>query len=197
MKIMIDPGHGGNDSGAAGNGLQEKNLTLTIARHIRDMLVQEYQGVQVRMTRDSDVFVSLSQRAALANQWGANFFLSIHINAGGGTGFESFIYQTRPSIAVSAQTTIHPQIVRTMAVADRGLKSGNFAVLRETNMPAILTENLFIDNATDAAKLRDANFLRTTARGHVNGLANAFNLQRTASSQRSQTQPNSSSRSFN
>lgn len=178
MKIMLDPGHGGSDPGAVGNGLQEKNLNLTIARHIRDMLLAEYQGVEVRMTRDSDVFVGLSQRATLANQWGANFFMSIHINAGGGTGFESFIHSTRPTNSVNAQNAIHPEIVSAMRVTDRGRKNANFAVLRETNMAAILTENLFIDNASDAAKLKDANFLRTTARGHVNGLARAFNLRK-------------------
>lgn len=178
MKIMIDPGHGGSDPGAVANGLQEKNLTLTIARHIRDMLVGEYQGVEVRMTRDSDVAVGLSQRATLANNWGANFFLSVHINAGGGTGFESYIYSTRPSNAVRAQDIIHPEVVKAMGVRDRGKKSANFAVLRETNMAAILTENLFIDNATDAAKLKNATFLRNTARGHVNGLAKAFNLRK-------------------
>ncbi|GAA0359147.1 N-acetylmuramoyl-L-alanine amidase family protein [Bacillus horti] len=181
MKIMLDPGHGGNDPGAVGNGLQEKTLNLTIARHIRDMLNSEYQGVEVRMTRDSDVFVGLSQRAALANQWGANYFMSIHINAGGGTGFESFIYNTRPASSVRAQDLIHPQIVQAMGVTDRGKKSANFAVLRETNMPSILTENLFIDRAADAERLKNATFLRTIARGHVNGLERAFNLQRRGS----------------
>lgn len=178
MKIMIDPGHGGSDPGAVGNGLQEKDLTLTISRHIRDMLQNEYSGVSVSMTRNSDVYVSLSQRASLANQWGANYFMSIHINAGGGTGFESYIHTSRTSGSVRAQDIIHPQIVQAMNVRDRGKKSANFAVLRETNMPAILTENLFIDYASDAAKLKDANYLRTIARGHVNGLERAFNLQR-------------------
>ncbi|GAA0359133.1 N-acetylmuramoyl-L-alanine amidase family protein [Bacillus horti] len=178
MKIMIDPGHGGHDPGAVGNGLQEKTLNLTIARHIRDILVAEYQGVEVRMTRDSDVFIGLSQRAALANSWGANYFMSIHINAGGGTGFESYIYNTRPASSVRAQDLIHPQIVQAMGVTDRGKKSANFAVLRETNMPAILTENLFIDRAADATRLANATFLRTIARGHVNGLERAFNLRK-------------------
>jgi N-acetylmuramoyl-L-alanine amidase len=178
MKIMIDPGHGGSDPGAVGNGLQEKNLTLTISRHIRDMLQNDYDGVSVSMTRNSDVFVGLSQRASMANQWGADYFMSIHINAGGGTGFESYIHTSRTSGSVRAQDIIHPEIVRAMNVRDRGKKTANFAVLRETNMPAILTENLFIDNATDAAKLKDANFLRTIARGHVNGLQKAFNLRR-------------------
>ncbi|WP_202080548.1 N-acetylmuramoyl-L-alanine amidase family protein [Caldalkalibacillus salinus] len=178
MKIMIDPGHGGSDPGAVGNGLQEKDLTLTIARHIRDFLVNEYTGVSVNMTRDSDVYVGLSQRANMANSWGADYFMSVHINAGGGTGFESYIHTTRTSGSVRAQDIIHPEIVRAMNVRDRGKKSANFAVLRETYMPAILTENLFIDHSSDAALLKDANYLRTIARGHVNGLEKAFNLQK-------------------
>lgn len=73
MKIMIDPGHGGRDTGAVGNGLQEKDVTLTIAGHIRDFLLDEYKNVDIRMTRDSDVFVALSERAEMANQWSSDF----------------------------------------------------------------------------------------------------------------------------
>jgi N-acetylmuramoyl-L-alanine amidase len=177
LKLMIDPGHGGRDPGAIGNGLQEKDLTLTISRHIRDMLNQ-YQGVEVRMTRDTDVFIELSDRARMANEWGAGYFMSIHINAGGGTGFESFVHSSRTSDSAHAQDVIHPEIVRAMNVRDRGKKTANFAVLRETNMPAILTENLFIDNATDAAKLKDANYLRAIAQGHVEGIVKLYGLKK-------------------
>ena len=96
-KIFIDPGHGGTDPGAVGNGLQEKNLTLSIATQIRDMLVSEYENVEVRMSRTGDTTLSLTERTNMANSWGADYFLSVHINAGGGTGFESFIHTTKSS----------------------------------------------------------------------------------------------------
>lgn len=178
VKIFIDPGHGGNDPGAVGNGMQEKNLTLSIATQIRDMLVSEYENAEVRMSRTGDTAVSLTERTNMANNWGADYFLSVHINAGGGTGFESYIHTSQTSGSVRAQNIIHPAIMQQLSERDRGKKTANFAVLRTSTMPAILTENLFIDHANDAAKLRDPAFLTRVARGHVNGLAQAFNLQR-------------------
>ncbi|MDV2883848.1 N-acetylmuramoyl-L-alanine amidase [Alkalihalophilus pseudofirmus] len=178
VKIFIDPGHGGTDPGAVGNGLQEKNLTLAISRQIRDMLLNEYSGVEVRMSRDSDVTIGLSPRAAAANNWGADYFVSVHINAGGGTGFESFIHSSLPARSQQLQRIVHPDIMTQLSVTDRGQKNANFAVLRETNMPAILTETLFIDRVADANLLKDPAFLTRAARGHVNGIVRAFNLQR-------------------
>lgn len=177
-RIFLDPGHGGSDPGAVGNGLQEKNLTLSIAVRIRDILLNEYQGVEVRMSRTSDVFLGLDQRTQLANAWNANYFMSIHINAGGGTGFESFIHTNAGAETARLHGIIHPAIIQQMNVTNRGQKRANFAVLRTSNMPSILTENLFIDHAADAEQLRNSAFLDRVARGHVNGLAQAFNLQR-------------------
>lgn len=181
VRIFLDPGHGGSDSGAVGHGLKEKDLVLTISRHIRDILLSEYKGVQVRMSRNSDVFLSLSERAKLANNWSANYFCSVHINAGGGTGFETFIHTSRSSKSVSHQNVVHPAIYSKMNVQDRGKKAANFAVLRQTNMPAILTENLFIDNTKDAKLLKDPKFLENVARGHAEGIAKAFRLKRGSS----------------
>ncbi|MCZ1180111.1 DUF3597 family protein [Alkalihalobacillus clausii] len=177
-KIFLDPGHGGSDPGAVGNGMQEKNLTLSISRQIRDMLVTEYENVEVRMSRTGDTTLSLTERTNMANNWGADYFLSVHINAGGGTGFESFVHTSQSSGSVRAQNIIHPAIMQQIGGTDRGKKNANFAVLRTSKMPAILTEVLFIDNANDAAKLKDPAFLTRAARGHVDGLAQAFNLQR-------------------
>jgi len=81
--MFIDPGHGGSDPGAVANGLQEKNLTLDIALRLRDTLLGEYTGVEVRLSRETDTTVSLKQRVQMANSWGTDYFLSIHINAGG------------------------------------------------------------------------------------------------------------------
>lgn len=177
-RIFLDPGHGGSDPGAVGNGLQEKNLTLSIATRVRDILLNEYQGVEVRMSRTTDVFIGLDQRTQQANAWNANYFMSIHINAGGGTGFESFVHTNASAESVRLQGIIHPAIIQQMNVTNRGLKRANFAVLRTSNMPAILTENLFIDRAADADLLRSPAYLDRIARGHANGLAQAFNLQR-------------------
>ncbi|QVY60917.1 N-acetylmuramoyl-L-alanine amidase family protein [Cytobacillus gottheilii] len=176
VKIFIDPGHGGTDPGAVGNGIQEKNITLQISTRIRDMLINEYNNVEVRMSRTGDSTLSLAQRTNAANSWGANFLLSVHINAGGGTGYEDFIYPGVGAPTTTYQNAIHEEIMKQVDFRDRGKKTANFHMLRESRMPALLTENGFIDNATDASKLKQAAYIARIARGHVNGIARAFNL---------------------
>nr|WP_263327300.1 N-acetylmuramoyl-L-alanine amidase [Neobacillus sp. Marseille-Q6967] len=176
VKVFIDPGHGGSDPGAVGNGLQEKTLTFQIATTLRDILLNEYEGVSVLMSRTGDQTVSLSQRTDAANNWGADFYLSIHINAGGGTGFESYVYPGVAAPTTTYQDIIHEEILKVVEFANRGEKTANFHVLRESNMPALLTENGFIDNTNDANKLKSSSFLAAIARGHANGIARAFSL---------------------
>jgi N-acetylmuramoyl-L-alanine amidase len=183
-KFVIDWGHGGSDPGAVGNGLKEKDLTMKIGKMIGDML-GEYEGVQVIYTRTSDCYLSLEERAEIANKAKADFFLSVHINAGGGTGFESYIYNGEVSAkTIAYQNVIHAEIMKAIGnVKDRGKKRANYAVLRLTNMPAILTENLFIDNPNDATKLKSEQFLLQVAHGHVQGIVKAFGLKRKAKPQ--------------
>ncbi|UYO37032.1 N-acetylmuramoyl-L-alanine amidase [Bacillus zhangzhouensis] len=178
VKIFIDPGHGGTDSGASANGLLEKNLTLQIAILLRDILMSEYDEVSVRLSRSTDQSVSLSKRTNAANSWGADYFVSIHINAGGGTGFESYVYPGVSAPTTTYRNALHDEIVRSVDFANRGKKTANFHVLRETSMPAILTENGFIDTAADANKLRNATFLQGIARAHATGLEKAFQLKK-------------------
>ena len=180
-KIYIDPGHGGSDPGASGNGLQEKNVTLNISLQVRNILQATYGSrVSIRMSRTTDVTRSLQSRTDDANAWGANIYVSVHINAGGGTGFESFVYPGVGSTTLRLQDLVHANTLagmRTVAsVTDRGQKQTNFHVLRETVMPAVLTENLFIDTVADANKLKNAAFITATARGHANGIARFFAL---------------------
>jgi N-acetylmuramoyl-L-alanine amidase len=178
VRIFIDPGHGGNDPGAVGNGLKEKDLTLKIAKKIKSKLTN-YENVQVKLSRENDTYLTLSERAKMANDWGADIFISIHINAGGGIGFESYIYNgSVSSSTIAYQNIIHEEIVKATGWNDRGKKRENYAVLRETKMPAILTENGFIDNTTDANKLKNDSFLDKIAQGHVNGIVKLFNLKK-------------------
>jgi N-acetylmuramoyl-L-alanine amidase len=173
-RVYLDPGHGGTDSGASATGLLEKNLTLDIALQTRSILLANY-NVDVRMSRTTDVTRSLSYRTDDANAWGADIFVSIHINAGGGTGFESYRYPTSNSATVSLHNAVHSRVLsrmRTIAsVTDRGMKTNNYHVLRESRMPAVLTENLFIDRLADANLLKRADFISAVARGHAEGIA--------------------------
>src|SRR5699024_9211638 len=107
VKIFIDPGHGGSDPGAVSNGVQEKVMTLDISKRIERYLNQ-YRGVDIRMSRTNDKTLSLAQRTNAANNWKADFFFSVHINSGGGNGIESFVYNNRPTQdEINKQKIIH------------------------------------------------------------------------------------------
>ena len=176
MKIFIDPGHGGEDSGTVGNGLKEKDLTLKIANKIRELLGR-YKNVSTKMSRTGDTYPSLPARTNEANAWGADFFLSVHINAGGGQGYEDYIFPATSQATKTYQGNIHAEILKLVDFKDRGQKTGNLHVLRESIMPALLTENGFIDNVSDASKLKRDAFIEDLAQGHVNGIVKSFNLK--------------------
>ncbi|MGX8791753.1 N-acetylmuramoyl-L-alanine amidase [Oceanobacillus sp. M60] len=178
-KIYLDPGHGGTDPGAVANGLQEKVLTLKIALKTRDILNRDYEGHSIRMSRTSDTTRSLSQRTNDANSWGADYFVSIHINAGGGTGYEDYIYNGSVSNnTVTYRDKLHAEVMKQVDFNNRGKKRANFHVLRQSSMPAVLTENGFIDTTADANKLKSDAYLDRIALGHANGIAQALGLRR-------------------
>lgn len=181
VKIFIDSGHGGKDSGAVGNGLYEKNVVLDLAKRVEAKL-KEYKNVQVLQSRTTDVFLELSERANKANQWGADCFLSLHLNSAtsaSAKGFETFIWNgsVGPD-TIAFQNVIHTEVFRQIGpnTVDRGKKRANFAVLRETNMIALLGENLFVSNATEASLLKTSTFLEKVAQGYVTGLERYYGL---------------------
>jgi N-acetylmuramoyl-L-alanine amidase len=182
MKLYLDPGHGGTDPGAQGNGLNEKDVTLDIALRIRTILNNTYENIEVMMSRTGDITKSLSQRTNEANAWGADFYMAIHINAFNGTaqGYEDYIHSslTDNSTTAKYRDIIHAEVINLNQLNDRGKKKANFHVLRESAMPAFLSENGFIDNAHDAALMKQTSWLQNVAQGHANGIAKAFSLER-------------------
>ncbi|PAV31596.1 N-acetylmuramoyl-L-alanine amidase [Virgibacillus profundi] len=182
MKLYLDPGHGGSDPGASGNGIKEKDIVLDIAIKIRTILTNDYENAVIKMSRTSDSTKSLQQRTNEANSWGADYYLSIHCNAFNGTaqGYEDFIHSSLSNNSKTAkyQDILHAEIAKVNQLRNRGQKKANFHVLRETTMSALLTENGFIDHASDAALMKKSSWRQRIAQGHVNGLARAFNLQR-------------------
>lgn len=113
--VVIDPGHGATDPGASGSGLLEKDTTLAIAKQVAKHL--ESMGISVRLTRSDDKVFStdkaadLKARADFANRLGADYFISIHSNAGGGTGFESYIAKSAASQETGRrQTIVHNEV---------------------------------------------------------------------------------------
>ncbi|MDN3017894.1 N-acetylmuramoyl-L-alanine amidase [Paenibacillus sp. BSR1-1] len=181
MKLYLDPGHGGTDPGAQGNGLNEKDITLDIALKIRTILLNNYENIEVMMSRTGDITKSLSQRTNEANAWKADYYLSIHINADSGTatGYEDYIHSNLSDTSTTAKyrDIIHAEVIKLNQLRDRGKKKANFHVLRESKMPAMLSENGFIDNSQDAALMKQTSWRQNVAQGHANGIALAFNLQ--------------------
>jgi len=187
FRLFVDAGHGGEDPGAIGKltdggKIQEKDINLDIALEIARIFREEYAYVDVRMSRSDDTYVMLQERARQANEWGADYFVSIHVNANdkpSASGFESYIYNGPVTQeTVDKQRIIHQHIVEKMGLRDRGPKSANFAVLRESKMPAILLENLFISNPEEAVLLNDPEFRQRLARATAEAIALAWNVPR-------------------
>ncbi|BFH15528.1 hypothetical protein J6TS7_65670 [Paenibacillus dendritiformis] len=181
-KVLWDGGHGGKDPGSSGNGVVEKNIALQVATEAAKRLEQEYEGVQCLLSRSTDSYLSLKERTDKANAAGAHLLVSIHCNAGGGKGgFESFTYSgTKDAATAAFQDVLHSEIMKKLkpfGVIDRGQKKKDLHVCRESRMPAVLTENLFVDVAADAARLKRPEVIEAIVAGHVAGVAKYLKLQ--------------------
>ena len=175
--IVIDPGHGGSDSGAEHNGLVEKDLTLDIARRLRTLLLA--RGWQVKMTRDTDVDVfgvdasahdELQARCDVANQAGARMFVSVHINSFTSSSLNgTTTYYYKGSDLPLAQA-IHRRLIDALGTKDDGVRKENFYVIHHSSMPATLIETAFLSNPDDAALLRSSAFLQKVAASIADGI---------------------------
>lgn len=156
-KIFIDPGHNptGNDTGAVGYGLKEQDVTVEIALKLKPLL--ERNGFEVKMSRNSlkdtvaeGLNASLAGRYNAANSWDADIFVSIHCNSANtkAYGCETYYY-TGSSKGRRLADCVQPELAKETGLCNRGVKSANFAVIKHTNMPAILVETAFIDNYDD------------------------------------------------
>lgn len=158
--VVIDPGHGGYDLGARTSACNEKSLALSTA-----LLAKKYlneRGYQVVMTRSRDVFVSLHHRAQLANKSKGRLFLSLHFNAAknnSAEGIEVFYYDAKDKYRMNASKKFAQLVLSKMVdqtgATSRGIKGGNFFVIRETSMPAVLIEGGFITNEHERMQLKD------------------------------------------
>lgn len=191
--VVLDPGHGGQDSGASAGNVLEKDLTLEVAQRIERLLTA--QGVPTVMTRVGDVYVSLADRSAMANRVDAALFVSIHFNDGSqpiATGIETYFAGSQtvngPTIAtwlpflqkVSAQEPnfesqslagfIQQELVERTHAANRGTKAEQFYVLTNVRHPAVLVEGGFLTNKNDVTKLTDANYREELAAAITNGI---------------------------
>jgi len=169
--VVLDAGHGGTDFGAVNGARQEKNdnlrFTLALGRVLSNC------GVRVIYTRSTDVFIPLEERARISNNANADLFVSIHRNASTNTsanGFENWVYTNAGERTIAAAYLVHDRIVQAGVSSDRGIRYGNFVVLRLTRSPAMLLELGFISNANDNWLFdnRFSQYVLAAARGILN-----------------------------
>ena len=197
--VAIDPGHGGADSGAVGvlapgtqTGLPprtdargqtlllEKDVTLDVGRRLDAWL--RARGFRTIMTRTQDLAggdrpyttegADLKARVDLANEAGADMFVSIHENSLGATssGTETYHFYYAGAPAKALARAVHQEVVVRLGLPDRGVKSAGFYVLRNTVMPAVLVEGAFLSNPAEAGLLARPDVRQRLAEGIGTGV---------------------------
>jgi len=191
--VIIDPGHGGSDSGAKNQYGTEAGYNLKVSKLVQERL--KAVGYNVKMIRESDIFYSLSQRVAIANKHTNAVFISIHFNAGGGRvarGIETFTlspvgvahygkrvkssdykvqqgnYQDSANIAFA--TAVHSSALGRIDVPDRGIKRARFSVLTGIRHPAILLEGGFMSHPFEARLIHSSEYQKNLALGIAEGI---------------------------
>lgn len=154
--VVVDAGHGGQDNGAFRRyGGAEKNATLDVALRLASKL-RESQ-FRVVMTRSSDVFIPLDERAAISNRQSNAIFVAIHFNDSGRRGIRGFETYYHSPVARPLAYRIQEKLLTLPGAVNRGVKTANFRVLRKAQYPAVLVECGFLSNRTEGAAARNAN----------------------------------------
>jgi N-acetylmuramoyl-L-alanine amidase len=148
--VVLDAGHGGKDGGSVWNGLIEKKLCLDVAKRVEAGL--KARGLKTVMTRRTDTFVELSQRARLANRVPSSIFVSIHFNGSRKTIISGGEVYYRSSRGRTLASAISRSIQSRVTGGARGIFHGNYKVLRDTRMPAVLVECGYLSNKREAAR---------------------------------------------
>ena len=198
--VVLDPGHGGSDGGAAANGLVEKNLNLKIAQYCKEEL-EQYNNVTVYITRENDTYLTIKERVDKANSLGADVLVSFHINSAGASANGAEVYYPNanynPSVSsqgMSLAQQIQNQLV-SLGLTNRGIKIRDsvsdsfpdgskkdyYGIIRyskEYGFPGIIVEHAFISNPNDAAKLAQDNFLKQLGVADATGIANTYGLSK-------------------
>ena len=175
--LILDIGHGGTDSGAVGNGVQEKVINFNQAMAIKAKL-EAQTDIKVYMTREDDSSLTLAYRTELANEIDGDIFISVHNNSVPSSttvsGTEVWYYPN--TLSTQMATIMQRYLVNAVGTVSRGAKSSTgLYVLRTSNMPAILLEGGFISNPTEAARLNSSDFTQKYAQGAVDAIVEIFN----------------------
>ena len=195
--IFLDPGHGGKDPGAQYLGLKEKDLNLQVSQQLKTKL--ESLGYKVIMSRSSDDYLDfITERSRMSNETNADMFISIHFNAtghgldSGEDGIQTYTYlptgnipsvinkkwhdnPTRLKYSYKLGSYIHQSVLATTHAKDAGLLAKSFAVLRETNKPAVLLELGYMDDSKESQKIRTKEYQQKLVDGITQGIQKYYN----------------------
>ena len=189
--VVLDPGHGGQDTGTKGaRSVEEKRVVLDLARRVRTQLVKA--GYRVYLTRESDRFIELDERTRKARAWGADLFVSIHLNSAASAvpnGTETYALAAGGYASTSGGTTspvqpgnrydapntllsyyVHKALCTRIVEGDRGLKRARFMVLKTAPCPATLVECAFLSNPREEERMLDDAFRENVAQGIAKGI---------------------------
>ncbi|MGD6831756.1 N-acetylmuramoyl-L-alanine amidase [Sutcliffiella halmapala] len=183
MKIVLDAGHGYSTTGKrTPDGMREYEFNRVVAQYTREELLK-YQDVEVLFTHSDERDVPLQERTDRANSWEADAFISIHANAYGSGGWNTAQGIETYTPAVESPNSdrlarlVHPRLIHATGRRDRGIKTANFHVLRETKMASILVECGFMTYYPEAQLLKTDSYRKTCARAIAEGVAEYFNLE--------------------
>src|SRR6184192_150920 len=169
--IVVDPGHGGFDRGGIpGQRVPEKMMTLDVSLRLKPLL--EKAGYKVVMTRNTDVFVPLGTRVAIANSYPNAVFICIHFNSAtrsGANGIETYFYSTESAPLAGS---IHSALVSAAPSENRGVRRRGYFVLRRTAVPAVLVECGFLTNPTEAQYAQSNAYRQQLAQEIARGILN-------------------------
>lgn len=182
--VVLDPGHGGRDPGATSIlGHQEKDIVLAVSLAAAKML--ERRGVDVSLTRSDDVFLSLTDRPALADRRGAKLFVSIHADAApnrSAKGFTLYVSRSASGRSRSAAATIAKRLGRAgpqgAGRRGRGIREANFRVLVYSTCPAVLVELGYLSNVSEAARLAEPHYQQRLAEAICDGVIDFLQRRR-------------------
>ena len=166
--VVIDPGHGGHDKGGNSGKVYEKHLALDTALRLEHILKQ--RGISTKMTRRSDVFISLPRRVAIGKRYSRSIFVSIHFNHAWrreASGLETFYHGSEGK---KLANHVQRGITSKLSTPNRGAKYARFYVIRNSKYPAILVEGGFVSNRKERERMKKAWFRQSLAEGIAEGI---------------------------
>lgn len=179
IRLHINPGHGGKDPGASRDNIREKDITLQVAQKVYQLLAKRKE-FSISMTRTTDVYIPVSEIAAIANKEKADLFISIHVNcatSASASGIETLVYRYEKENKKIGDK-IQQKLIQATGFVNRGVKERpDLIVLNSTKMPAALIELGFLSNAGNAFMLKKDSFLETCAKAIYQGICAYYAIE--------------------